>query len=149
MLNTAKLQREGFQPYRKSETIFARQMSRRFNVRLKEGGTLTGQPGDYVCYAPRDGSRWIVERAIFENTYTPQPLTQDAAGDPLQRKGFVPYRKHAVTWARKLHTPEIIETLEGKVLAQAGDYLCVGAQGERWPQPGARFEAVYERVEGV
>lgn len=149
MLNTTQLQQQGFQPYRKNETIFARQMNRRFTVRLKEGGTLNGNPGDYVCYAPRDGSRWIVEQAIFESTYSNQPLNDASSDSQLVRRGFVPYRKHAVTWARKLQDPQIVETLEGKVLAQAGDYLCVGSKGETWPQPAERFEAVYERVEGV
>jgi hypothetical protein len=149
MHNTAMLQRQGFQPYRKNETVFARQMNRRFTVQVKEGDILRGQPGDYVCYSPRDGSRWIVEQAIFENTYTNQPLAEDATHSQIVRKGFLPYRKHAVTWAKKLSRPVTVNTLEGKVQAHAGDYLCVGAAGETWPQPGERFEAVYERVESV
>lgn len=42
---------------------------------------------------------------------------------------------------------EYIETLEGVMRADVGDYIITGVQGERYPCKPAIFEATYERVE--
>ena len=147
MLDFDRLRQHGFQPYRKTTITFAKQMNTPFAVRLISGDEIYGQPGDYACVAPGGEDRWIVNRHIFERTYEAHLLKLDEpAQKRLVRQGFRPYLKHQVTWAKKLDKPKIIHTLEGDVRAQAGDYLCVGTNGEQWPQKPGRFEANYARV---
>lgn len=151
MLNTAQLRKQGFAPYRKTGITYARKMDKSFTVRIESGDILQGHAGDYVCVNPDDNSRWIVNRDIFDRTYAPDPINtirikMGTVQHQLLLQGFKPYRKHQLTWARKLTLPMIVHTLEGDVYANAGDYLCVGIEGEQWPQPAARFEKLYERV---
>ena len=42
-----------------------------------------------------------------------------------------------------------LETLEGTMKAQVGDYIIKGVQGEFYPCKPDIFEATYEKVEGV
>jgi hypothetical protein len=65
--------------------------------------------------------------------------------------GWSKYQKTGITRAQKATAQGVISTLEGPVPYKVGDYLCIGVKGERWPQPGFRFEgasAVFERVSG-
>ncbi len=74
-----------------------------------------------------------------------EPLeTQDAQSKPLELKDltlseFTPYRKSALTKARKLTEADFIErngtvkTLEGDSTFRVGDYLAVGPHGEEYP----------------
>ena len=39
---------------------------------------------------------------------------------------------------------ETIETKEGPVTAQGGDYIMTGTEGENWPIPAAKFEETYD-----
>ena len=149
MLDTAKLMALGFRPYRKVTITFARKMPAGFHVRLDNGDVIRGQPGDYVCVSPDDGGRWIVEHDIFQQIYTsadPHSIRAESTTKHLSDEGFRPYRKPQITWARILDQPRRIHTLEGDVMAEAGDYLCLGPQGEQWPQKPERFERHYERV---
>ena len=149
MPNSSALLARGFRPYRKSTITFARQMNRRFHVRLESGDVLHGQPGDYACVSPDDGGKWIVARDIFEQTYAPiklKPDQQTGIHARLLRSGFQPHGKHQITWAKKIEKPIRVPTLEGEVMAHPGDYLCIGSKGEPWPQPAARFEAHYKPV---
>lgn len=43
----------------------------------------------------------------------------------------------------------VIETLEGEMRAQPGDYIIQGIQGEFYPCKPDIFEATYERVEST
>lgn len=149
MPNPNVLMARGFRPYRKITITYARQMNRRFHVRTSSGDVLHGQPGDYGCFSPDDGSKWIVARKIFEQTYVPAKLNPDQQTGihaRLLRSGFRPYRKHQITWAKKVNRPIRVHTLEGDVTALPGDYLCIGPKGEPWPQPASRFEAHYRPV---
>lgn len=149
MPDSSGLLARGFRPYRKITITYARQMAKRFSVRLPNGDVLRGQPGDYACVSPDDGSKWIVARKVFEQTYAPAKIALDqrtGIHKRLSDSGFQPYRKHQITWAKKLKKPMRVHTLEGDVTAEAGDYLSIGPKGEPWPQPAARFEAHYRPV---
>lgn len=149
MLNTNQLLAKGFLPYHKKTLTFAKQMKTPFSVQLETGEIIHGKPGDFACVSPDDGGRWIVDREVFEKTYSPVPFAASGTGKNQARLlhyGFRPYRKHQITWAKKLAKPAIIHTLEGDVAALPGDYLCIGPNGDQWPQKAARFEAHYERV---
>lgn len=154
MVNTAELLKQGFRPYRKTTLTYAKQMQGNFTVRLENGDVIYGHTGDYACVSPNDGSRWVVEKGIFSRMYTRANVdtSRFRPGTPeyrLLRQGFRPYQKHQVTWAKRITAPMVVHTLEGDVRAEEGDYLCVGADGEQWPQPAKRFEAHYVRVESV
>ena len=151
MLDTAELIAKGYRPYRKITLTFARQMDSPFGVLLDSGDKIYGKPGDYACVSPDDEGRWIVDRQIFETTYDLQSATRTTfrrgtVHSRLYRQGFRPYRKHQITWAKKVSKAQLVPTIEGNVRAQPGDYLCVGPTGDQWPQPAARFEAHYEPV---
>ena len=149
MPNSSALMERGFRPYRKITITYARQMDRNFSVRMPNGEVLHGQPGDYACVSPDDGGKWIVARKIFEQTYAPAKLKPDQQPGiyaRLSNSGFRPYRKHQITWAKKISKPLLVHTLEGDVTAHRGDYLCIGPKGEPWPQEASRFEAHYRPV---
>jgi len=65
----------------------------------------------------------------------------DATGLP-----FTSYRKTALTSAVRMDHAFRVRTPSGMVTAEAGDYLCEGVEGERWPVKASVFEASYESV---
>ena len=59
------------------------------------------------------------------------------------------YRKRAVEIeAIELTREAVVETLEGKLVANAGDWLITGVEGEKYPCPPDVFERTYEHVSG-
>ncbi len=52
-------------------------------------------------------------------------------------------RKTRPIGARLLEADQTIQTLEGPLVAKAGDFLCRGEQGELWPQARATLEKRY------
>lgn len=61
---------------------------------------------------------------------------------PLFRK------KPVIIEAVRLTQPVEIETLEGKMRGEVGDWLITGVQGEQYPCKDEIFQATYEPVEG-
>jgi hypothetical protein len=59
------------------------------------------------------------------------------------------YRKKPVVIEAEgpIEQPLVIHTLEGDMLANVGDYVITGIQGERYPCKPEIFEATYELVE--
>ncbi|MEZ6091845.1 MAG: hypothetical protein R3C05_28340 [Pirellulaceae bacterium] len=47
--------------------------------------------------------------------------------------------KNKPLWAKPLHEETVVETIEGRVIATAGSYLCRGIEGELWPQQAAKL----------
>lgn len=151
MVDSASLQKQGFRPYRKIGVTYARKMDVHFTVRIENGDIIHGKPGDYACVNPDDNSRWVVNGDIFRRTYAPdmintQKIRRGTVQHQLLGQGFSPYRKFGLTWAKKLKLPMVVHTLEGDVYAKAGDYLCIGIDGDQWPQPATRFEKLYEQA---
>ena len=56
---------------------------------------------------------------------------------------FKKYRKSALAKAIQLDYPFYVYTLEGRMKGHAGDYLCEGFVGERWPIQKKIFEDTY------
>lgn len=52
-------------------------------------------------------------------------------------------RKSKPIWAKRVEKSQIIETLEGRVEAHPGDYLCRGIVGEHWPQKAEKLLEKY------
>ncbi len=59
------------------------------------------------------------------------------------------YRKTARIWAVEMTREFTVNTPEGVMTGQAGDYLCMGVQGEMWPIKRDIFKATYQRVPKV
>jgi len=65
--------------------------------------------------------------------------------DELNRTGaWVHAKKKRPIWAKRIESEQDIETLEGMVSANVGDYLCRGEGDECWPQAAARLEENYQ-----
>lgn len=60
--------------------------------------------------------------------------------------GAKTYRKIALVRAKRMERPFIVNTLEGVMRGQKGDYLCEGSAGERWPIKKEIFEQTYIEV---
>ena len=54
------------------------------------------------------------------------------------------YRKILPAHAVQMAEDFFVETPEGRMEGHAGDYLCEGVQGERWPIQQDIFEMSYE-----
>jgi len=63
--------------------------------------------------------------------------------------GFRVYRKKVPVLAKQMKRPFIVETLEGTMRGQSGDYLCVGIEGESWVVRRDIFEGTYELAPGL
>ena len=58
------------------------------------------------------------------------------------------YRKRPVVVdAEQIHETVLIETLEGTMRADPGDWVVTGVKGERYPVKPDIFHATYEPVE--
>jgi hypothetical protein len=93
------------------------------------GEIMTAQPGDWAV-TDDAGSERSVAAGVFESTH------EQVAPDRYRRSGTV--------WARHATDRELVSTLEGEVVANTGDWIVQGAQGEQWPVPDAQFRASYE-----
>ncbi|MEM9366940.1 MAG: hypothetical protein AAGD07_13180 [Planctomycetota bacterium] len=52
-------------------------------------------------------------------------------------------RKTMPLWAREITETSEVQTLEGRVVAESGDYLCRGIHGEQWPQKADKLLQKY------
>ena len=57
------------------------------------------------------------------------------------------YRKTATVDAVQLEMKFAVQTEEGVMRGNPGDYLCIGIDGERWPVKKEIFEKTYEVIE--
>lgn len=65
---------------------------------------------------------------------------------PLDFRG---YAKQGLTYAAKVDLPFTVETIEGIMDGNAGDYLAIGVNGEMYPIAADVFEATYRVANGV
>lgn len=56
-------------------------------------------------------------------------------------------RKSKPLWAKRLLDAQSVETLEGLLHAEAGDFLCRGVNGELWPQKAVKLLEKYSASE--
>lgn len=69
--------------------------------------------------------------------------TAEALADPAS---FHSYRKTALTRARQMDRSFTVETTEGTMDGQAGDYLCLDVKGNPYPCAKDVFEKSYEET---
>ena len=58
-------------------------------------------------------------------------------------------KKTRPIWAKRLTEDQVVTTLEGKVTAKKGDFICRGEAGENWPQAAKTLEARYTPTQTV
>lgn len=58
------------------------------------------------------------------------------------------YHKTATVFAVQMDKPFKVDTLEGVMQGNAGDYLCQGVENEMWPVKKRIFESTYEVIPG-
>jgi hypothetical protein len=97
-------------------------------------GALAYEAGQHyiVEYGPDD--RAPVRRDIFKRTYR------------LRDDGFYEKRTDAVLRYFTLSQPVMIYSMEGPELAQPGDWIMQGSEGELWPIAPEDAQAKYERI---
>jgi len=60
---------------------------------------------------------------------------------------FKKYRKKPVVIeAKQMKRNFVVQTIEGTMKGQAGDYLIIGVRGERYPCAKEIFEETYDEV---
>lgn len=60
---------------------------------------------------------------------------------------LIEYRKTATMRAARIDVPFVVDTLEGTMRGNAGDYLVVGVKGERYPCAADVLAASYQPVQ--
>jgi len=70
----------------------------------------------------------------------------EITADGLPEGNWYEYRKTATTKARQVHEPFKVQTTEGVMEGQAGDYLCLDNAGNPYPCARAVFESSYEAL---
>jgi hypothetical protein len=71
----------------------------------------------------------------------------DLSGDAPLPGELVAYRKTQPMHAVRIDEPFKVDTLEGTMTGNAGDYLVVGVKGERYPCAADVLAASYEPVD--
>lgn len=101
-------------------------------VQTNWGANLQARAGRDYILTGADGERWVVRGDIFDRTYEPTANGRYRKS-PNQIVGY---------WV----TPDArtIQTLEGPVQANAGDYVMVGSIGEMWPVRPEQFARKYQ-----
>jgi hypothetical protein len=115
--------------YQRRGEVTAEKRDHGWTWQTASGEVMTAQPGDWAVIDD-SGSERSVAAGVFESTH------EQVASARFRRSGTV--------WARRTIEQEGVSTLEGDVVANAGDWVVQGAQGEQWPVPDAQFRASYE-----
>jgi hypothetical protein len=90
---------------------------------------MHAQPGDWAVVDDRGDERSVAAE-VFESTH--------------QMIGPGRYRRSGTVLARRATRREVIQTLEGDVVANKGHWIIQGPQGEKWPVPDEQFRDSYE-----
>jgi hypothetical protein len=114
---------------RRRGVVFARQRDEPWTWATTDGQTLQGAAGDWEVFDPR-GHTHSVAAAVFEGSH------KRIDGDRWRRVGTVKVRP-----ARE---GERIATLEGELVAGAGEWVVKGELGEEWIISAERLAAGYE-----
>jgi hypothetical protein len=118
-----------WQQFRRIGTVVAEQHSEPWSWTSASGHSMQAGPGDWEVRGP-NGDSWSVRDDIFRSTH------QHVDGNIWRRCGLVK--------ARQARGDEVIETLEGPLSAEAGDWIVQGQQGEQWPVRPDVFRKQYE-----
>jgi hypothetical protein len=119
--------------YGRVGTVRARRLHTRRRWTRPAGGELSGEAGDWRVFDDRGDERTIRD-AAFRASHEP------LGGERWRRTGT--YRAWQVSDER------VLRTLEGRAVAQPGDWVVEGRGGERWPVSDAQFRRTYRAIAG-
>jgi hypothetical protein len=108
--------------------VQARQLQARRRWTRRSGDELTGAPGDWR----------VVDEANDERTV--RDLDFRASHEPL---GGDRWRRIGTYRAWQVTEEQVLRTMEGRAVAQAGDWVVEGHRGQRWPVTDEQFRRTY------
>jgi len=123
----------GAAEFQRIGTVRARRLHARRRWTRAAGGELRGEAGDWRVLDDRGDERTIRD-AAFRASHEP------LGGERWRRTGT--YR------AWQVEDERVLRTLEGRAIAQPGDWVVEGHRGERWPVSNAQFRRTYQAVAG-
>jgi hypothetical protein len=109
--------------------VQARQLQARRRWTLRSGDELAGGPGDWR----------VIDEANDERTV--RDLDFRASHEPL---GGDRWRRMGTYSAWQVSGELVIRTMEGRAVAQAGDWVVEGHRGQRWPVTDEQFRRTYK-----
>lgn len=122
-----------WQTVKRVGTVLAVQRDEGWTWTSPSGEPMVANPGDWEVRESDGGSSWSVQDDAFRATYTREPGGRWARTGTLEARPAVP--------------GEVIDTLEGSVTAQDGDWVVKGNDGHCWPVPADLFARNYQRVD--
>lgn len=120
---------EEWRHYRRHGEITAEQRPESWTWTAPTGEVMNAQAGDWAV-TDDNGDERSVAAGVFESTH--------------QQIGPGRYRRCGTVLARRATQREVIETLEGTAVANEGDWILQGQEGERWPVSDEQFRDSYE-----
>jgi hypothetical protein len=136
----ARLERAGFVPvvptggpphaarYERVGFVQAKKLQTRRSWTRRSGDELTGNPGDWRVLDDHGDERTVREGEFLVSH-------EHVGGERWRRIGI--YR------AWQVRESQVLWTIEGKAVAQAGDWVVEGHGGERWPVTDEQFRRTY------
>ncbi|MGV1089011.1 MAG: hypothetical protein ACOYBX_13600, partial [Mycobacterium sp.] len=121
--------RPEWQQFRRTGTVVAQRHTEPWLWMSASGQTMNADGGDWEVRGTGNET-WSVRDDIFRSTH------EQLDGTHWRRTGIVE--------ARKAHAGEVIDTLEGPLTAQSGDWIVRGSAGEQWPVRPEIFRQQYE-----
>jgi hypothetical protein len=114
--------------YRRHGEVTAEKRSSPWTWTSRSGEVLYAEKGDWSV-VDDNGHERSVAAEVFEETH--------------RRIGRRRYQRCGTVLARRVSSRQVVQTLEGDVVAQEGDWIVQGSLGEQWPVPDEQFRAGY------
>lgn len=119
-----------WQHFRRTGTVTAEQRTEPWSWTSASGQPMRAEAGDWAVSGHAGGKSWSVRDDIFRSTH------EHVDGNTWRRSGVVK--------ARKARGEEVIQTLEGPLTAEPGDWIVQGGHGEQWPVDPDTFKQQYQ-----
>jgi hypothetical protein len=115
-------------------TVRAQRLSARWGWTRAPGEELSGEPGDWRVLDDGGDERTVADGA-FQVSHEP------VGGERWRRTGSY------LAW--QVSDRLVLRTLEGRAVAEPGDWVVEGFGGERWPVTDAQFRETYRPAGGA
>jgi hypothetical protein len=119
--------------YERVGTVQARKLRTRRTWTRRSGDQLAGNPGDW-----RVLDDWGDERTVRDAEFV---VSHEHAGGGR-------WRRTGTFRAWQVREPQVLRTIEGRAVAEAGDWVVEGLGGERWPVTDEQFRRTYRLANG-
>jgi hypothetical protein len=118
----------GAAEFRRIGTVRARRLHARRPWTRRSGDELHGNAGDWRVVDDAGDER-TVRDVVFRDSHAP------LGGDVWRRTGTF------LAW--QVSETLVLRTMEGRAVAQPGDWVVEGSRGERWPVTDSQFRRTY------